>query len=79
MRLVINYDIPFDNNIQHLVIVLQAHSSACMDTAKEKKVVFLTRQLELLSQKQFFMNDYCFAFESYLKGSYGQIRDWLVL
>ena len=77
MRLAINYDIPFDNKIQH--VVLQAHTSACVETEKEKKLVFLTRQFELLSQKQFSMNDYCFAFEAYPKCSYEQLRDFLVL
>ncbi|KAF2346248.1 hypothetical protein FHG87_022996, partial [Trinorchestia longiramus] len=44
-----------------------AHTSAYVDTEKEKKLAFLTRQLELLSQKQFSMNDYCFALQSYPK------------
>ncbi|KAF2352234.1 hypothetical protein FHG87_017011, partial [Trinorchestia longiramus] len=48
------YDIPFDKTIQN-VVTLQAHTSAYVDTEKEKKLVFLTRQLELLSQKQFSM------------------------
>ena len=51
VRLAINYDIPFDNKIQHVVTLLQCHTSACVDTEKEKKLVFSTRQLELLSQK----------------------------
>ena len=79
VRLAINYDIPFNNKIQHVVTLHQAHTSACVDTDKEKKLVFLTRQLELLSQKQFFMNDYCFVLESYPKCSYEQLRDFLVL
>ncbi|KAF2346715.1 hypothetical protein FHG87_022528 [Trinorchestia longiramus] len=37
------------------------------------------RQLELLSQKQFSMNDYCFALQSYPKCNYEQLRDLLVL
>ncbi|KAF2352844.1 hypothetical protein FHG87_016399 [Trinorchestia longiramus] len=53
-------------------------TSACVDT-EEKKLVFLTRQLELLLQKQFSMNDYCFAFQSYPKCNYEQLRDFLVL
>ncbi|KAF2367164.1 hypothetical protein FHG87_002075 [Trinorchestia longiramus] len=71
------YDIPFDKTIQN-VVTLQAHTSAYVDTGKEKKLVFLTRQLELLSQKQFSMND-CFAFQSYPKCNYEQLRDFLVL
>ncbi|KAF2350458.1 hypothetical protein FHG87_018785 [Trinorchestia longiramus] len=54
-------------------------TSACVDTEKEKKLVFLTRQLELLLQKQFSVNDYCFALQSYPKCNYEQLRDFLVL
>ncbi|KAF2346559.1 hypothetical protein FHG87_022685 [Trinorchestia longiramus] len=54
------------------------HTSAYVDTEK-KKLVFLTRLLELLSQKQFSMNDYCFAPQSYPKCNYEQLRDFLVL
>ncbi|KAF2366741.1 Zinc finger C2CH-type [Trinorchestia longiramus] len=54
------------------------HTSAYVDTEREKKLVFLTRQLELLSQKQLSMND-CFALQSYLKCNYEQLRDFLVL
>ncbi|KAF2344240.1 hypothetical protein FHG87_025005 [Trinorchestia longiramus] len=59
VRLAMNYDFPFDKTIQNVVTLLQAHTSACVDTEKVKKLVFLTRQLELLLQKQFSMNDYC--------------------
>ena len=79
VRLAINYDIPFDKMIENVVTLLQTHTSACVNTENEKKLVFLTRQLELLSQKQFSMNDYCFALESYPKCSYEQLRDFLVL
>ncbi|KAF2359659.1 hypothetical protein FHG87_009584 [Trinorchestia longiramus] len=61
------------------VVTLQAHTSAYVDTEKEKKLVFLTRLLELLSQKQFSMNDYCFALQLYPKCNYEQLRDFLVL
>ncbi|KAF2343794.1 hypothetical protein FHG87_025450 [Trinorchestia longiramus] len=53
-------------------------TSACVDTEKEKKLVFLTCQLELLLLKQFFMND-CFSLQSYPKCNYEQLRDFLVL
>ncbi|KAF2347151.1 hypothetical protein FHG87_022094 [Trinorchestia longiramus] len=56
-----------------------SHTSDRVDTEKEKKLVFLTRQLELLSQKQFSMNDNCFALQSYPKCNYEQLRDFLVL
>ncbi|KAF2367763.1 hypothetical protein FHG87_001497 [Trinorchestia longiramus] len=54
------------------------HTSAYVDTEKEKLVV-LTRQLELLSQKQFSMKDYSFALELYPKCNYEQLRDFVVL
>ncbi|KAF2354967.1 hypothetical protein FHG87_014278 [Trinorchestia longiramus] len=78
VRLAMNCNIPFDKTIQNVVTLLQAHTSACVDTEKEKKLVFLTPQLELLSQKQFSMND-CFALQSYPKCNYNQLRDFLVL
>ncbi|KAF2354668.1 hypothetical protein FHG87_014580 [Trinorchestia longiramus] len=74
-----HYDIPFDKTIQNVVTLLQAHTPACVDTEKEKKLVFLTRQLELLLQKQFSMNDYCFAYQLCPKCNYEQLRDFLVL
>ncbi|KAF2362734.1 hypothetical protein FHG87_006507 [Trinorchestia longiramus] len=79
VRLAMNYDNPFDKTIQSVVTLLQAHTSACVDTEKEKKLVFLTRQLELLSQKQFSRNDYCFVLQSYLKCNHEQPTDFLVL
>ncbi|KAF2361954.1 hypothetical protein FHG87_007293 [Trinorchestia longiramus] len=54
-------------------------TSTYVDTEKEKKLVFLTHQLEFLSMKQFSMNDYCFALQSYPKCNYEQLRDFLVL
>ncbi|KAF2368803.1 hypothetical protein FHG87_000431 [Trinorchestia longiramus] len=62
-----------------LSLLLQAHTSACVDTEKQKKLVFLTRQLEPLSQKEFSMNDNCFALQSYPKCNYEQLRDFLML
>ncbi|KAF2344891.1 Zinc finger C2CH-type [Trinorchestia longiramus] len=78
-RLAMHYDILFDKTIQNVVTLLQAHTSACVETEKEKKLVFLTRQVELLLQKQFSMNDYCFALQSYPKCNYEYLRDFLVL
>ncbi|KAF2365362.1 hypothetical protein FHG87_003888 [Trinorchestia longiramus] len=78
VRLAMRYDIPFDKTIQNVVNLLQAHTSACVDTEKVKKLVFLTSRLELLLQKQFSMND-CFALQSYPKCNYEQLRDFLVL
>ncbi|KAF2361581.1 hypothetical protein FHG87_007663 [Trinorchestia longiramus] len=74
-----NYDITFDKTIQNIVTPLQAHTSACVDTEKKIKLIFLTRQLEILSQKQFSVNDYCYALQLYPKCNYEQLRDFLVL
>ncbi|KAF2350242.1 hypothetical protein FHG87_019001 [Trinorchestia longiramus] len=79
VHLAVNYDILFDKMIQNVVTLLQARTSACVDTEKEKKLVFLTRQLKLSSQKQFSVNDYCFALQSFSKCNYEQLRDSLVL
>lgn len=40
---------------------------------------FLTRQLQLIAQKDFCMKEYCFALECYPQCSYEQLRDFLVL
>ncbi|KAF2364604.1 hypothetical protein FHG87_004643 [Trinorchestia longiramus] len=74
-----HYDIPFDKTIQNVVTHLQAHTSACVDTEKEKKWVFFTRQSELLLQTEFPMIDYCFALQSYPKCNYEYLRDFFVL
>ncbi|KAF2364396.1 hypothetical protein FHG87_004853 [Trinorchestia longiramus] len=74
-----HYDIPFDKTIQNVVTLLQAHTSACVDSEKKKKLVYLTCQLKLLLQKQFSMNGYCFALQSHAKCNYEQPRDFLVL
>ncbi|KAF2367414.1 hypothetical protein FHG87_001826 [Trinorchestia longiramus] len=78
VRLAMHYDIPFDKTIQNVVTLLQTHTAACVHTEKVKKLVFLTHQLKLLLQKQFSMNDYFFALQSYPKCNYEQLRDFLV-
>ncbi|KAF2357661.1 hypothetical protein FHG87_011583 [Trinorchestia longiramus] len=50
-----------------------------VSTPRRKNLAFLTRQLELLLQNQFSMNDYCFALQSYPKCNYEQLRDFLML
>ncbi|KAF2358563.1 Protein of unknown function DUF4817 [Trinorchestia longiramus] len=46
VRLAMTNDIAFDKTIQNVVTLFQAHSSSCVDTEKEKKLVFLTPLLE---------------------------------
>ncbi|KAF2363731.1 hypothetical protein FHG87_005505 [Trinorchestia longiramus] len=50
-----------------------------MSTPRRRRSWYFSRLLELLSQKQFSMNDYCFALQSYPKCNYEQLRDFLVL
>ncbi|KAF2350910.1 hypothetical protein FHG87_018333 [Trinorchestia longiramus] len=71
------YDVPYNKTIQN-VVTLQAHVSLCRHQEGEE-VGILTRLLELLSQKQFSMNDYCLALQSYPKCNYEQLRDFFVL
>jgi hypothetical protein len=75
----VNYAIPLDRVLEQVVSVLQGQAACCVDTKKEKKLVFLTRQLELLCHKMFSMNDYCLALESYPQSNYEQLRDFLTL
>ncbi|KAF2365592.1 hypothetical protein FHG87_003645 [Trinorchestia longiramus] len=50
-----------------------------MSTPRRRRSWYFRRLLRLLSQKQFSMNDYCFALQSYPKCNYEQLRDFLVL
>ncbi|KAF2352300.1 hypothetical protein FHG87_016947 [Trinorchestia longiramus] len=49
-----------------------------MSTPRRRRSWYFCRLLELLSQKQFSMND-CFALQSYPKCNYEKLRDFLVL
>ncbi|KAF2344998.1 hypothetical protein FHG87_024246 [Trinorchestia longiramus] len=71
------YDIPFDKTIQN-VVTLQPHTSAYVDTEKEKKLVFLTSVGTFITEAVFH-EDYCFALQSYPNCNYEQLRDFLVL
>ena len=79
VRVAVNFDPPLEQVLNKLVGVLQECSNNCSDNKKERKLTFLSRQLELLCQKNFSMQDYCFAVESFPKCSYEQLRDYLVL
>ncbi|KAF2359636.1 LDLR class B repeat [Trinorchestia longiramus] len=50
VRLAMHYDIPFDKPIQNVVTLLQVHTSACVDTEKEKNLAFLTLQCHQLGR-----------------------------
>ena len=66
VRLAINCDSLLRNIIENVVDQLQACTFAIVDSDSDQKII-LTRQFELLSHKQFSMNDYYFAHESYPK------------
>ena len=73
---------PFDSVIQKAVTTLKSFSFDVdleKENKKEIKLSFLMHQLELLSEKRFSVNDYCFAVESFPNSSYEQLRDYLVL
>ena len=73
-----NYCIPVDvavrkvaSSLQHIV------EQSEIDKNKMKKLKFLSRQLQLTSDKSFSVADYCFAMESYPQCSYSQL--WKVI
>ena len=47
--------------------------------SKRKKLPFITHQLNLLCQKRYSTQDFCFAVESFPHCSYDSLRDYLVL
>lgn len=71
------YEIPLNDTLQKVVVVLQAQEVE--DCKKAKKLDFLTSHLKLLAEKQFFMKDFCFAVESFPHCSYDILREYLVL
>ena len=78
VRLAINCDIPFDNKIQHVVTLLQSHTSACVDTKKEnKRLVFISETaVETFITETVFYERLLFC----SKCSYDeQLKDFLVL
>ncbi|KAF2362208.1 hypothetical protein FHG87_007033 [Trinorchestia longiramus] len=57
---------------------LSSHVSLCRHREGEEVGIFDT-SVGTFTQKQFSMNDYCFALQSYPKCNYEQFRDFLVL
>ena len=75
-----NYCIPVDvavrkvaSSLQHIV------EQSEIDENKMKKLKFLSRQLQLTSDKSFSVADYCFAMESYPQCSYSQLQEVITL
>ena len=80
VRIAINYRAPLDQTLKNVVLSLQTQvSESGTDSKTEKKLAFLTRQLELLGRKQYSVADYCFAIEAYPHCRYEQLREFLVL
>ena len=81
---VVNYQVPSVDVVEKVVATLQElnfdlQADRKFDAAKEKKLLFLTCQLQLLCDKSFTVPDFCFAVESYPRCSYEQLREVLVL
>jgi len=74
-----NYALPIDDVVDKVVKILQSQHSQYQDTKKAMKLKFLTRQLQLLTHKNFSVADYCFAVESFPNCGYEQMRNFLVL
>ena len=73
----LSYKIPLDEALKKAVTVLQAQETA--DKKKAKKLDFITNNLKLLANKNFTVNDYCFAVGSFPHCSYEMLREYLVL
>lgn len=76
INFVINYDINAGHGIEKAVKILQSQQ---LETGNAKKLKFLTRQLQLLSHKNFSVADYCFGIESFPTCNYDNLREFLVL
>lgn len=73
------FEPPCECVIKEALDILKQHSYSSDVTKKERKLLFLTHQLELLANKQFTTKDYCFAIECFPRCVYEQLRDYLVL
>ena len=82
VRRAVNYDPTCDTLLPKVVKDLRSHSDnceCCRDNKKGQKLAFLTHQLELLSKKEYTVQDYCFAIESFPNCKYEHLRECLVL
>ena len=75
-----NYCIPVDDAVRKVASSLQHFvEQSEMDKNKMKKLKFLSRQLQLTSDKSFSVADYRFAIESYPQCSYSQLREVITI
>ena len=70
VRLAVMHNIPFEKPSRLLLPFFQLTRNAICTSKGEKKLVYLTRQLQLLSKKQFSINGCRFAVEYYTRSSY---------
>ena len=73
----LSYKIPLDKALRKVVTVLQAQET--VDKKKAKKLDFITNNLKLPANKNFTVNDYCFAVGSFQHCNYEMLREYLVL
>ena len=76
---VIQLDVDVDARLCNVAKSLIEIGGSNVDAAKSKKLLFLSRQLELLANKNYSMSDYCFAVEGFPRCRYRQLREVLVL
>lgn len=74
-----NYNLNVDDVINKVVLILKDKHSELEDGKKAEKLQFITRQLQLLTDKTFSVADYCLAIESFPNCDYERLRDFLVL
>lgn len=82
VHIAVNFDPHCDSVTRKVVDILRSHSSesdCCRDNKNAQKLSFLTHQLQLLIEKQYSVNDYCFAIESFPHCNYELLREYLVL
>ena len=83
VRRAVNFEPHCDSLVEKIVSILGAHekldSDCCTDSDKRKKLYFLTHQLQLFVKKEYSLQDYCFALESFPHCKYEQLREYLIL
>ena len=79
VRQAVNFATPLEQVLTNVVGVPEGCSQNCSEAKKEKKIVFVTSELQHFAQKQYCMYNFCFVIETYPKCSFDQMREHLVL
>ena len=85
VRRAVNYELQCNILIEKALVLLGPHdtdtcaSDFCKDSSKGRKLSFIKHQLELLSEKSYTLQDYCFALEAFPHCKYEGLRDYLTL